>query len=153
MNKLKKVFYIAGGSICVFLGVAGMFLPVLPTTPFLLLAAYFYSRGSQRFYTWLVTNRWCGEYIRNYREGRGISLQNKIAALSLLWTSILLTIFFAVTALWLRLLLFGIAVAVSIHILNIKTFRPRTDMSKSGESLSTGKSGMRHERERGISNA
>lgn len=136
MGRLKKVLYIASGSVCVGLGVIGMFLPVLPTTPFLLLAAFLYSRGSDRFYNWLITNRWCGEYIRNYREGRGISRQNKVAALLLLWVTMLGTVIFAVNFLWLRILLASIAVAVTIHILKIKTYKQGQCKGKScSESL------------------
>ena len=69
MENLKKNLLIAAGTLCVVLGVIGMFIPVLPTTPFLLLAAVCYGRSSKRFYHWLLTNRWFGEYIRNYREG------------------------------------------------------------------------------------
>ena len=74
MKRLTRVLLIAGGNLCVALAVLGLFLPVLPTTPFLLLAAVCYARSSERFYHWLVTNRWFGAYIRNYREGRGIPL-------------------------------------------------------------------------------
>jgi len=72
----------------VALAVLGLFLPVLPTTPFLLLAAVCYARSSERFYHWLMTNRWFGEYIRNYREGRGIPLKQKVLTISLLWVTI-----------------------------------------------------------------
>ncbi len=122
----RKVLLVAGGSACVGLGVLGMILPVLPTTPFLLLAACCYARGSQRFYRWLVTNRWCGVYIRNYREGRGMLLWHKIAALVLLWLTIGNTVVFAVSRPWLRLLLFGIATGVTIHLWRIRTCRPET---------------------------
>jgi uncharacterized membrane protein YbaN (DUF454 family) len=124
MNTIKRIALTAGGTLCVALGVVGIFLPVLPTTPFLLLAAVCYARSSKRFYDWLLTNRWCGGYIRNYREGRGLPLQQKALTITLLWLTIGSTAGFAVTVWWVRLILLGIAVAVTIHVLRIRTFRP-----------------------------
>ena len=65
-----------------------MFVPVLPTTPFLLLAAICYARSSERFYHWLLNNRWFGEYLKNYREGRGIPLREKTLTVLALWLTI-----------------------------------------------------------------
>lgn len=115
------------GTLCVVLGVLGIFLPVLPTTPFLLLAAICYARSSKRFYHWLMTNRWCGTYIRNYREGRGIPLKHKVLTISLLWLTIVSTAWLAVSAWWLRLIMLGIAVGVTIHLVKIKTYKPKTN--------------------------
>ncbi len=100
-----------------------MFLPVLPTTPFLLLAAICYARSSERFYHWLVTNRWCGAYIRNYREGRGIRLKQKVATILLLWLTIGSTAWLATPQWWLRWILLGIAVGVTIHLVKMKTYK------------------------------
>jgi hypothetical protein len=103
----------------------GMFLPLLPTTPFLLLAAICYARSSERFYHWLMTNRWCGEYIRNYREGRGILLKQKVLTILLLWLTIGSTAWLAISQWWVRWILLGIAVGVTIHLVKIKTFKPK----------------------------
>ena len=120
------------GTLCVALGVLGMFLPVLPTTPFLLLAATCYARSSERFYHWLVTNRWCGEYIRNYREGRGIPLKQKAVTILLLWLTIGSTAWLAISQWWVRLILLGVAIGVTIHLVKVKTYKPK---SKPGPSL------------------
>ena len=76
------------GWLSVALGVIGIFLPVLPTTPFLLLAAACFVRSSRRFYLWLVTHPHLGPWIRDYLEGQGIPLKGKIYALVLMWASI-----------------------------------------------------------------
>jgi uncharacterized membrane protein YbaN (DUF454 family) len=115
------------GTLCVTLGVLGMFLPVLPTTPFLLLAAICYARSSERFYHWLMTNRWCGEYIRNYREGRGIPLKQKVLTIMLLWLTIGSTAWLAISQWWVRWILLGIAVGVTIHLVKVKTYKPKTN--------------------------
>jgi len=117
-NKVKKIVLVSLGSLFVGLGILGIFLPILPTTPFLLLAAACYSRSSDRFYNWLLTNRLFGKYIRNYREGKGIPIKTQILAITVLWITILATVIFAVQNLFIRILLTGIAVGVTIHIIH-----------------------------------
>lgn len=127
MNRVVKGLWIAGGSLSVALGVIGIFFPVLPTTPFLLLAAFCYARSSQRFYDWLLNNRWFGAYIRNYREGRGIPLTEKILAISSLWLTIGFSVLFVVQVMWVKLLLLAIAVGVTTHLVRIKTLRKKVE--------------------------
>ncbi len=124
MGRTKTIALIAGGSTSVALGLVGMFLPVLPTTPFLLLAAVCYARSSPRLHHWLLHNRWFGAYIRNYREGRGMTRSHKTAVLLLLWLTIGSSAVFAIQLWWVRLLLIGIAGGVTFHILKIPTYRP-----------------------------
>lgn len=123
--------WVVVGSICVGLGILGILLPVLPTTPFLLLAAYCYSRGSERFYQWLLYRSRFGSYIRNYREGRGIPLKQKLITISLLWLTIGFTIVMLAPSWWLKALLIVVASGVTIHLSRVKTFRqlptPLTD--------------------------
>ncbi len=118
-----RIVYIVLGSITLGLGVAGIFLPVLPTTPFLLLAAALYCKGSPKLYRWLLDNKHLGAYIRNYREHRAIPLRAKIVSVSTMWATVLLSAFLAVNVWWLRVLLFAIAVAVTWHILSFKTLK------------------------------
>jgi len=113
---------VAAGFLFFGLGVVGVFLPLLPTTPFLLLAAACFARSSERFYRWLLGNRWFGAYVRNYREGRGIPAKVKIFSVALLWVAILLSAAFAVSNLIVRIILVGIGAAVTVHIACI---RPR----------------------------
>jgi len=123
MKDITRILMILAGTLCVAFGVIGMFLPVLPTTPFLLLAAYLYARSSRRFYTWLLTNRWFGAYIRNYREGKGLPLIHKVLTIFLLWLSIIYAAGFIVSQWWLKLILVGIACGVTFHLVRIKTYR------------------------------
>lgn len=129
MNDLKRTLLVACGTLSVALGVIGIFFPVLPTTPFLLLAAVCYARSSERFYHWLLTNRWLGEYIRNYREGKGIPLKQKVLTIALLWLSIGYAALFVAPLWWVKLILFGIATGVTIHLLRTKTYRPEPQVS------------------------
>jgi uncharacterized membrane protein YbaN (DUF454 family) len=109
------------GVIAVGLGVIGVFVPLLPTTPFLLLAAACFVRSSARLYAWLIHHKWFGDYIRHYREHHAIPLRAKIVTLALLWGAIGYTAIEVVTAWWVRALLGLIAVGVTIHILHLKT--------------------------------
>ena len=118
-----RIILITTGTLCLGLGILGVLVPVLPTTPFLLLAAACYARSSQRFYDWLLTNRWFGSYIRNYLQGKGISLKIKILTISILWLTIGCSVAFAVQVFTIRLILILIAVGVAIHILSVRTLR------------------------------
>ena len=111
---MKLALNLAGG-ICVVLAILGMFLPLLPTTPFLLLASACFARGSTRLHTWLINNRLFGEYLRNYEQGRGIPLRGKLLALAMLWASIGYSAF-AVGSVALVALLLSIAVGVTIYL-------------------------------------
>ncbi len=120
---MTKIIYITLGAVALGLGVAGIFLPVLPTTPFLLLTAALWCRASPRLYDWLLNHRYLGTYIRNYREHRAITLRAKIVSVTLLWATILLSAFLAVEAWWLRGVLIVIAAAVTWHILSFRTLK------------------------------
>lgn len=75
---LRKRIYVAIGAVLAGLGLAGIFLPLLPTTPFALLAAYLFARSSQRWYDWLLTHKYLGPYIRAFRERRGLTPTQKL---------------------------------------------------------------------------
>ena len=123
LSSLKKGLFIATGTICLGLGTVGIILPVLPTTPFLLLSAACYLRGSERMYRWLLNNKWFGKYIRNYREGKGIPLRGKVSALLLLWITISCSAILLVKISMVQIILFTIAIGVSIYIIRLPTFR------------------------------
>jgi uncharacterized protein len=129
ITKPKKILLISAGSFLVGVGIAGIFIPILPTTPFLLLAAALYARSSQKFYSWLINNRILGRYIKDYREGRGIPVKVKIIAITLLWATISCSAYFATDILWVRIILVTVAIGVSVHIIRIM---PR-DKYKTGQ--------------------
>jgi uncharacterized membrane protein YbaN (DUF454 family) len=122
-SQVKKWSLIACGTLCVGLGLAGIFLPLLPTTPFLLLAAICYAGSSPRFYDWLMNNRWFGRYIKNYREGKGLTLMTKIVSLASLWITIGYSAAFVMPWLSGKLALIVIALGVTAHILRRPTCR------------------------------
>ncbi len=124
-NRFFRYLLIISGTIFLGFGIIGIFLPILPTTPFLLLAAACYARSSKRFYNWLMNNRWFGTYIKNYREGRGVPLKVKVFTISLLWITILASVFFIISNFLIEIILIIIAIGVTIHILTIKTFKKK----------------------------
>ena len=131
---MLKYLYIAAGTLSLILGVVGIFVPLLPTTPFLLLTAALYFKSSPRLYDWLLRNRYLGIYIRYFREYKAIPLRAKIVSVVLLWATIGYCVLAVVEALWLRLLLAAIAVGVTIHIWSYKTLRKNKNDGTHGES-------------------
>ena len=121
-EKLKRQLLIAAGTLSLAVGIIGIAVPVLPTTPFLLLAAGCYLRSSPRFYNWLMTNRLFGAYIRNYIEGRGIPVKVKLFIIILLWAAIGVSIWLTAN-LTVTVTLLIIAAGVTLHIIFIRVKR------------------------------
>ena len=120
-HTIRRRLYLAGGIIALVLGALGVVIPVLPTTPFLLLAAALFMRSSQRLYLWLTGNRLLGPFIHNYRLYHAVPLRSKVSGLIFLWLMLTSSAFFAMDSWWLRGLLFVVGVVVSRHILRLKT--------------------------------
>ena len=121
MKLAVKVFLITIGTISIVLGVIGIIIPLLPTTPLLLLGAACYVKSSEKLYQYLIKNQWLGEYIKDFRERNGISRKNKILSLSMMWLSIGGTIIFMNINFLLGSILVIIAVTVSAYILSFDT--------------------------------
>jgi uncharacterized membrane protein YbaN (DUF454 family) len=117
-NIIKHIIFV-GGFISLILGIIGIVIPILPTTPFLLLSSAAFAKSSQKFHKWLLNNKVFGFYIRNYKEGKGMPTKIKIFTLALLWLTIMIS-FFLISLFWVQILLICIAIAVSIHIILIR---------------------------------
>ena len=119
-----RIFLIVVGSVSLVLGVMGIFVPMLPTTPFLLLSAAAWVKASPSLYEWLINHKVFGEYIRNFREHRAIPLRVKIISVSLVWLTIGYCIFAVVDKWWwAQLLMALLATAISWHILSFNTLK------------------------------
>lgn len=116
-----RALLIACGTLCVGLGVIGIFLPLMPTTVFLLLAAACYARSSERFHRRLVEHPWLGAYIR---QRQGMTLRQKAFTLMLLWATLGVTMIWTAETLWLRALLALIGLGVTVHVVRLPAFRP-----------------------------
>jgi uncharacterized protein len=123
-NRLIRAILLAVGTISLGLGAVGIFVPILPTTPFLLLSAACYMRSSDRLHKWLLNNRWFGQYIRNYQEGKGIPMKTKVIALTTLWVAILYSAFIVLDELLIaQVALLIIALGVSVHLIRVPTLK------------------------------
>ena len=112
----RKRLLLVLGIVFVSLGFVGALVPLLPTTPFLLLAAACFIRSSDRLYHWLMHNKWLGRYLYNYYHHRVMPLSTKITTLTLLWLTIGYTVVAVIDLLWVRGLLLVIAIGVTIHL-------------------------------------
>lgn len=97
-----------------------MFLPILPTTPILLLASAMFFRSSEKWSKWLLNHKTFGPPIRNYMEHKAVSKKSRIFALVFLWPTILISASM-VDKIWLKILLIAIALGVTIHLMSLKT--------------------------------
>ena len=121
--RASQFFYTVAGHIALGFGLLGILLPLLPTTPLLLLAGFCYARGSERFYLWLMTNRYFGPYMRAWRDNRGIPLAVKIYVIIVLWIVLGATILFVVPLVWVRVLLALIGLGVTAFLLKLPTLK------------------------------
>ena len=115
-SPLVRALLVGAGWLCVALGVLGIFLPLLPTTPFMLLAAACFARSSRRFHDWLLANRTFGPLIHEWRKHRSVPYRTKIVAIGLMALTMGTSIVFVVQALWLKLLIAAIGIAVSVWL-------------------------------------
>jgi len=124
-NKLVRLLFVFIGSIFVGLAVIGIFLPGLPTTPFLILAAYFYIRSSNKLYNWLINNKILGVYIRGYLSGKGMPLRAKIISLILMWVFGTFAVLFGIpdSLFFVKIIVFIILLIGTIFLLRVKTFK------------------------------
>lgn len=112
------------GLISLTLGIIGIFIPLLPTTPFLLLSAGLFMKSSRRLYNWLINNKYLGKYLTNYMHHKTISIRAKVSSISLLWIAILTSVVFLIENILIKILLLVIAIAVTWHILSFKSSGP-----------------------------
>ena len=113
---MKKIIYKFLGIIFVVFGIIGAFLPIIPTTPFLLLASFFFVRSSQKLNHLLLTNPLLGEYLTNYFEHKNLPLSSKIKSISLLWIGLILTMIFASIPFFVYFILIIVGISVTLHI-------------------------------------
>ncbi len=113
-SRWVRGLFIVAGTVCVGLGMLGLFLPLLPTTPFLLLAAACYARGSQRFYDWLLANRTFGPLIHEWHQHRVIPYRTKLSAIALMLLTLGVSITLFVEPPLLKLLLAATGLALAI---------------------------------------
>jgi len=116
-----KVLLVTGGFISFIVGVIGLLIPVFPTSPFIILAAALWFRGSDRWYNWILNHRWFGKYVRDYRERGGMRRVPKYLFLLTVWVAVGVSTVVALDALWHRILLLAFGAVLSTWVLRLKT--------------------------------
>ena len=122
-GSLKKVIYLIVGSISLIAGLVGVFLPVIPTTPFILLSAGCFFRSSDRLFQWVASNERFGPTIKNFHGGKGITKNTKIRAIVMMWLTITLSVYFYVSNMYIFAFLYIIAIGVSIYLYKLPTLK------------------------------
>jgi len=122
-NPVLRIILVILGFIFLILGIIGIILPVLPTTPFIILAAACFARSSQNFHDRLYGNRFFGKILRDYSDKKGMALKYKIYILTMLWLSLTSSAIFFTDSIIVRIVLFSIAVGVTIHISRFKSLK------------------------------
>ena len=133
-NKLKKIVFLCLGVLFTIIGVLGLFLPLLPTTIFLIIASYFFLNSSPKLNKWLEEHKVLGTYIKAYRKKTGIPLKSKVSSIIILWISIIFSALL-LENIYIRFLIFLIAIAVSIHIYKIRTLELEVDPKTKEEQM------------------
>lgn len=126
-SEVLRAFLIVAGWLSVGAGVAGAFLPLLPTVPFLLLAVACFARSSSRFHDWLVNHAYLGSLVHGYLNGGKIPRKAKVMAICMVWVSFPLSAIFFARALWLKMLLMSMAICITIYLAYLPAAEPEND--------------------------
>lgn len=129
--RARKWCLLAAGLLSTGLAILGIFLPLLPTVPLLLLAAACFARSSEPFYSWLLEHRHLGPLLQPYLKGSGIPRRAKVKAIALVWVTIPASALFLVPLFWVRVLMFVIALAVTLYLLRLPSSEDAAGQSTS----------------------
>lgn len=126
MKWFVKIFFIVTGTLSLMLGVLGIFIPGLPVTPFVLVAAWLYCNSSQKLYNKLVQNKLVGKYIARYRKNKGMTLKQKIHSISLMWIMIAVSVWLFINPMYVKFIVIGVGIVGTIVMgFVIKTVNPQ----------------------------
>ena len=124
----KRILYLLLGWFSLITGIIGIFLPLLPTTPLVLLAAWCFSRSSERFHSWLMNHKFFGPIVRDWQSSDGIPRRSRNRAILFMWSGMLISILL-VSRFWATIGLVFIGLCVSVYLLRMP-LRSEPDNSK-----------------------
>ncbi|WP_066192549.1 MULTISPECIES: YbaN family protein [Gracilibacillus] len=127
MRKIRRLWFLTMGTLSLLSGLIGIIVPILPTTPFIILAAFCFGKASPRLHHWLITNRYFGRYIADYQQGKGVPVKIKIGAVCLVWTSVVFSLFFIPLSA-IKVMMIGIAIFVTIFIFTSPLLKEKQDV-------------------------
>jgi len=116
-NRIIRYIVLIAGIVSLILGIIGIFLPLLPTTPFVLLTAYCFAKSSNKLHLLLLNHKYFGKILQDFTENRIIRRKNKIIALTFMWTSLILSVTFFMPFIWVKVIVIGIGISVTVYIL------------------------------------
>ena len=120
-NNFVRWILICCGWCSILAGVIGVFLPIVPTVPFLLLSAACFARSSVRFHSWLLEHQYMGPLVRDYQDGSGIPLRAKKMAIGMIWVSFTTSAFLFETDVWIKIFLASVAAGITLYLLKLPT--------------------------------
>ena len=129
MKNLKKKLYIAFGFLAVALAIIGVFIPGLPTVPFLLVALFCFERSSKKYHDMIMNNKYFGPVLQDYYSGKGLTLSVKIKAILFLSCGMIFSIY-KIQNLHARIGLALVWLGVAIHIILLKTKKTKNKSNK-----------------------
>lgn len=129
-NRIRRTILVPAGCIFLAIGGVGIALPVLPTTPFVLLAAGCFASSSPKMYDKLANSKYFGEYVRNYKEKTGISTKTRVISLIFLWGMLGISSYFMRHNTIVLCILLVVGIAVSIHVLTIRRMTKTSAMAE-----------------------
>lgn len=115
-NRIVRALYVIGGTLSLVLGIIGLFVPGLPTTPFILLSAALYAKSSEKLYNWLLENKFLGPRIKNYQRQKGVTLKGKYKIIALMWTMVLISSLLILRILILQIIILSAGVIGAIVV-------------------------------------
>ncbi|MBI5404313.1 MAG: YbaN family protein [Ignavibacteriae bacterium] len=122
-NRLIRYLWIFFGFLMVAMGILGAVLPVIPGTIFFIIAAFCFAKSSEKFYKMLIHNKYVGQHLQNYLEEKFIPVKTKIIIISSIWISMTASAVYVLEVLWQRLIMFAIAIGVSVYIIRHRSKR------------------------------
>lgn len=123
-RRLPRPVLLGIGWTCVGIGFVGVFVPGLPTTTFLLIAAWCFYRSSPKAHQWLMEHRLLGPYVRDFLNGKGMPMRSKVIALTMIWLTCGSSAAFFIRPLWLRAVVLLCGVIGTVVILRVPTRQP-----------------------------
>jgi uncharacterized membrane protein YbaN (DUF454 family) len=115
-NRIVRALYMTGGTVSLALGIIGIFLPGLPTTPFVLLSAALYAKSSEKLYNWLLNNKFLGPRIKNYQLQKGVPLKGKYKIIAFMLTMVFISSLIVAKVLFLKIVIISAGVIGAIVV-------------------------------------
>ena len=122
-NRILRGLWLGLGLLLTIIGLIGIIVPGLPTTPIMILAAACFFKSSEKLYTWVIQNKYFGEHVRNFREGRCMPFRAKVTAIITMWIFVLISIFVGIpeSMILAKIITFLGAATGTVYVIRLRT--------------------------------